>query len=101
MSRAELIAAVYATRHGSDEWADAVKALGSHRREQDAAPPKRSYATGLSSGELIWRLTTSHVFDKDRIAIRARMPYANHSDIIDWLKTEVKSRKAAEKALAA
>ena len=56
--------------------------------------------TGLTSGELICRLTTSHVFDRDRRAIRARLPYANHSDIINWLKIEVKARKAAEKALA-
>ena len=99
MSRPKLIAAVYATRHGSDDWTDAVKALGSHRREQDAAPPKRSYATGLNSGQLIYRMTESHVFDKDRAAIRARLPYANHSDIIEWLKIEVKTRKASEKAL--
>ena len=42
-------------------------------------------------------MTASHVFDTDRAAIRARLPYANHSDIIEYLKHEVKSRKAAEK----
>ena len=96
MSRAELIAAVYTTRHGSDEWADAIRALGRHAAPPPA-PARRS--TGLTSGELIWRMTSSHVFDADRTAIRARMPYANHSDIINWLKLEVKSRKAAKKAL--
>ena len=60
----------------------------------------RGRSTGLTSGELIRRMTNSHVFDKDRQAIRARLPYANHSDIIDWLKREVKTRKATEKALA-
>ena len=45
-------------------------------------------------------MSQSHVFNADRRAIRARLPYANHSDIINWLKTEVKARKAAEKALA-
>lgn len=98
MSRPALLAAVRLTEHGSDEWTAAVKALGRFARLAQTAPPSRS--TGLNSGELIYRMTTSHVFDKDRAAIRARIPYAYHTDIINWLKTELKARKAAEKKQA-
>ena len=94
-TRAELIAACYAA--GPADWPAAVTALGAASRAGFPVPKRRHY-TGLNSGQLIYRMTESHVFDRDRAAIRARIPYANHSDIIDWLKDEVKARKQAEKA---
>lgn len=61
---------------------------------------RRGRPTGLNSGQLIYRMTESHVFDADRQAIRGRIPYASHSQMIDWLKEQVKTRKQAEKAHA-
>lgn len=98
MSRADLIAACKSAQPGSDSWLVAVQALGAASSTGFPPPKKPGRPTGLSSGELIYRMTESHVFDRDRQAIRNRMAYASHSQIIEWLKAELITRKAAEKA---
>ena len=92
MSRADLIAACDAAGP-ADAWRVAVTALGAAGRAGFPAPKRAGRVTGLTSGELIERMTRSRVFDADREAIRRRIPYAPHSQIIDWLKAELKTRK--------
>ena len=65
--------------------------------ESDGAPPARQgHPTGLSAGELVWRITESRVYAADREEIRARaratVPGAA-SEALDWLKGETPRRK--------
>lgn len=98
MSRTDLIAACVTASPDNAAWALAVTQLGRAARAGFPLPKKPGRPTGLTSGELIRRMTESHVFDADREAIRRRIPYASHSQIIDWLKIELETRKKAERA---
>lgn len=103
MSRAELVAAVYAERPLTETWAAAVRRLGAWRKLEQERPKGPARRTGRDQYEQFYTVTKSHVFDADRETLRREFNYSNgtrRGQMIEEAQREVRARKQAEKQAA-
>jgi hypothetical protein len=96
----ELLAAIAAARPLSESWNQAVARLGAWRMALSAPPKQPARRTGRDQASQFQTLTSSHVFDHDRQALRDEFLHASgtrRAELIAWAQRQIPARKQAEK----